>query len=85
MDLSQALPVGLRVCDVDAAGDAADMAANDLAVAHQLDARRVTYTDRAEIGLLEIAVDPEGVGVDERDFILPDIGVVPNCASRLVT
>src|SRR5271169_5366132 len=37
VDLSQPLTVRLRVRDVDAAGDAADMAANDLAVAHQFD------------------------------------------------
>src|SRR5260370_26891489 len=76
VDVGEPLPVGLRVCDVDAAGDAADMAANDLVIAHQLDAGRVAYLDRLEIGLLEIAVDPERVGVDERDLVLPDIGVV---------
>src|SRR5215472_13833729 len=55
----QPLPVGLCVRDVDAAGDAPDMSANNLTVAHQLDAGRVAYLDPVEIGLLEIAVDPE--------------------------
>ena len=45
-------------------------------VAHQLDARPGRRRGSAEIGLLEIAVDPERVGVDERDLVLPDIGVV---------
>jgi hypothetical protein len=34
-------PFGCALCDVDAAGDAADFPANDLAIAHQLDAGRV--------------------------------------------
>src|SRR6516162_3169632 len=55
----QPLPVGLCVRDVDAAGDAPYMAANNLGIAHQLDTRRVAYLDPVEIGLLEIAVDPE--------------------------
>src|SRR5712675_1796014 len=52
------------------------MTANDLAVAHQLDAAWVAFTDRAEIGLLEIPVDPKRVGVDERDLALTDGDVV---------
>jgi hypothetical protein len=47
-----------------------------LAIAHQLDLGRVADADRREIGLLEIAVDPERVGIDERDDVCPDIGVV---------
>src|SRR6266446_5910900 len=76
VDRGEPLPVGLRVRHIDAARDAADMAANDLGVAHQLDAGRVTDLDRLEIGLLEIAVDPERVGIDERDLVLSDICVV---------
>src|SRR6516165_3672381 len=76
VDVGETLPIGLCVYDVDATGDAVDMPAHDLAVAHQLDASWVADTDWLEIGLLEIAVHPERVGVDERDFILPDIGVI---------
>ena len=76
IDRGEALPVWLRVGDVDAARQAANMTANDLAVAHQPDAGWVAFADRAEIGLLEIAVDPKRVGVDERDLILPDGDVV---------
>jgi hypothetical protein len=50
---------------LDAAGDAADVSPNDLAVPHQLDGRGVAFMDLFETGLLEIAVDPEGVGVHE--------------------
>jgi len=53
------LPIGLCVRDIDAARDAADMTADDLAVAHQLDAGRVAHLDRLEVGFLEIPVDPE--------------------------
>src|ERR1700680_4428952 len=53
--------IRLSVRDVDAASDAADMATNDLAVAHQLDGCLVAFTDSAKTGLLEVAVDPEGI------------------------
>jgi len=65
VDRGEALQVGLRVRDIDGARDAADMAANDLAVAHQLDAGGVALVDPLEHGLLEIAVDPERVGIDD--------------------
>jgi hypothetical protein len=52
------------------------MAANDLAIAHQFHLGRVADLDPVEAGLFEIAVDPERIGVDERDLVLPDIGVV---------
>ena len=70
------LSVGLRVRNIDAAGDAVDMTAHDLALAHQLDAGGVADADRFEIRLLEIAVDPERVGIDDGDDVRPDIGVV---------
>src|SRR5580700_493626 len=63
--VGQPLPVRLRIRDVNATGDAVNMAVNDLVIAHQLDAGWIAYLDRLEIGLLEIAVDPERVGVDE--------------------
>jgi hypothetical protein len=36
----------------------------------------VADADRLQTGLLEIAVDPERVGIDEGDDVRPDIGVV---------
>src|SRR5215470_4773228 len=68
----QPLPVGLCVRDVDAAGDAPHMSANNLTVAHQLDAGRVAYLDPVEIGLLEISIDPERIRVDDGNLILAD-------------
>jgi hypothetical protein len=52
------------------------MATHGLAVAHQLDARWIADADRFEIGFFEIAVDPKRVGIDERNDVGPDIGVV---------
>jgi len=43
------------------------MATNELAVAHQLDRRQVAVMDPAETGLLEIAINPERIGVDDGD------------------
>src|ERR1700730_19274134 len=78
-------PCGVRlyVWDVDATGDAADMTTNELAVAHQFDGRRVAVVDPAETGFLEVAVDPKGVGVDEGDQPLADIGVVPELGQQI--
>src|SRR6516164_2045385 len=59
VDLSQPCPVWLRVRNVNGACDAVDMTANDLTVAHQLDAGGVADPDRLEVRFLEIAVDPE--------------------------
>jgi hypothetical protein len=36
VDVGEALPIGLRVRNINAAGDAVDMAAQDLRVTHQL-------------------------------------------------
>jgi len=50
--------VRLRVRNIDwLAGDAVDMTAHDLAVAHQLDLGRISHPDRCEVRLLETAVD----------------------------
>jgi hypothetical protein len=46
IDGGEPLPIGLCVRDVDAAGNAVDVAAEDLAVAHQFDAGRVADADR---------------------------------------
>jgi hypothetical protein len=48
VDVGQPLPVGLRVLNVDAAGDTVDMTAHDLAIAHQLDLGRVADADRLQ-------------------------------------
>src|SRR6516164_10431056 len=48
VDTGKTLPIGLRIRDIDAAGDAADMAAEDLAVAHRLNADVVADADRLE-------------------------------------
>ena len=76
VDVGKPLPVGLRVRNIDAAGNAVDVTADNLAIAHQLDLGRVADADRFEIRFLEIAVDPERVGIDERDDVRPNIGVV---------
>ncbi len=76
VDRRDPLRVRLRVRDVDAAREAADVAGQDLAVAHQLDPRRVAHLDLADVGLLEITVHPEGIGIDHGDLGLPDGGVV---------
>ena len=49
--IGKPLPIGLRVRDIDAAGDAVDMAARNLAIAHQLDAGWVADADRLELSL----------------------------------
>src|SRR3954471_12076223 len=53
VDIGDPLPVGLRVGDIDRAGDAVDMAAHDYGIAHQLDLGRVADMDRVDVGLLE--------------------------------
>src|SRR5262245_24775187 len=67
IDGSNALTVGLCVRNVDRASDAVDMTTQNLAVAHQFDLRRIANPDGSKVRLLEISVDPEGVGVDHRD------------------
>ncbi len=53
--------IRLRVRDADAPGDAVDMAANELAVAHELGLRRIAHVDPAQVDLLEIPVNPERI------------------------
>jgi hypothetical protein len=48
-------------------GDAVDMPRNKLAVAHELDNCWVVFMDTAKAGFLEIAIDPERIGVDNGD------------------
>jgi hypothetical protein len=47
-----------------------------LGLAHQLDLGWVAHLDPVETGFLEIAVGPERISIDERDLILPEIGVI---------
>src|SRR6202030_646905 len=66
------LIVGLRVRNADRAGDAVDVAAQDLAMAHQLDLCRVAHVYGRDVGFLEISVGPVGVRIDRRDGIDAD-------------
>src|SRR3954453_13871678 len=75
VDSSYPLIVGLRVRDVDRAGDAVDAAAHDLTMTHQLNLGAIAYADGSKIRLLEISVDPERVGVGKRNGICPDIHI----------
>jgi hypothetical protein len=74
--------IRLRVRDVDATGDAADMSSNELTEAHELDSCWIALMDPLETALLEIAVDPEGIAVDDGDYLLTDIGVVAELHQR---
>src|SRR5258708_29815203 len=52
------------------------MATNELAVTHQLDGCGVALMNPADTRLLEVPIDPEGIGVDDGDQLLTDSGVV---------
>ena len=60
--------VGRRVGDIDAAREPLNPAAQERAIAHELDRRRVAFLDAPERGLLEIGVDPVRVRVDDREL-----------------
>ena len=60
-----------RVGDVDATGDAGNVALYKGAVAHELDRRLVAGMDRLEQRLLEVAVHPVRIGIDNGDDALP--------------
>src|SRR5579871_3777429 len=55
----QSCLIRLRVRNIDAARDTIDVAANELAVTHQLDRRAIAFMHPAKSGLLEVAVDPK--------------------------
>src|SRR5215469_6459829 len=76
IDRREALRAGLRIGNVDAARDAVDVAADDVAVAHQLELCWIALADGAQRGLGEVRIDPEGIGIDERHLVLSDIGVI---------
>src|SRR5215831_9753265 len=69
VDLRESLRAGLRIGDVDAARDAVDVAADDVAIAHQLDLRRIALANGAQSRLGEVAIDPKGIGVDDADLV----------------
>src|SRR5215813_8731856 len=69
VDLRESLRAGLRIGDVDAARDAVDVAADNVAVAHQLDLRRIALANGAQSRLGEVAIDPKGIGVDDADLV----------------
>src|SRR5215813_661151 len=84
VDRREALRARFRIGNVDAARDAVDVAADDVAVAHQLELRRIALADGAQRGLGEVGIDPEGIGIDERHLVLPDIGVVAELREQRV-
>ena len=57
IDVGDPLSGGLRVRNVDGASDARDVTVQGLAVAHQLDARRITRADRSQVRFLEIVIN----------------------------
>jgi hypothetical protein len=59
VDVGDPLSGRLRVRNVDGASDTVDVAAQDLTVAHQLDACRIAHADRSQVRLLEIPVNPK--------------------------
>src|SRR5258708_10987930 len=75
----------IRLCvrNVNATSDAADMATNELAVTHQLDGCGVALMNPADTRLLEVPVDPEGIGVDDGDQLLTDRGVIAELRQQI--
>ena len=71
----------LRIRNIDAAIEALNMIANNLAAAHELRGGGVAFVDQAQAGVLEIAVDPERIGIGDGDFILSDIREVTGSAA----
>src|SRR5262249_21253084 len=69
VDVCDPLTRGLSVRDVDRARDAVDMTAQDLAVSHQLDLRRIADANGSKVCFLEVSVDPERIGVNQRDGV----------------
>jgi len=68
-------PLLIRLCirDLDSSRDAADMPANDLAIAHQEDDCRIAFGNRAERVFFEVGVHPKRIEIDKRDFTLSNI------------
>src|SRR5262245_40643101 len=68
VDLRESSRAGLRIGNVDAARDAADVAANDLAMAHELNLHRIALANGTQGGLGEIAIHPKRIRVDDADL-----------------
>ena len=76
VDVREPLLIGVCIRDVNGPRNAADVAANDLAIAHQFDLGGIAFADGGELRFLEIGVNPERIGIDNRDHALPDGRVV---------
>jgi hypothetical protein len=76
VDVRDPLMIGVCIRDVNGPRDPAHVAANDLAIAHQFDLGGIAFADGGELRLLETGVDPEGVGIDNRNHGLPDGRIV---------
>src|SRR5262252_2667075 len=83
VDLRESLRAGLRIRDVDAPCNAADVAADDVAIAHELDLHRVALADGAQSCLGEVAIDPKGIGVDDADLVLPHGRVIAELRQKV--
>src|SRR5208337_1981336 len=67
VDVREPLLIGVCIRDVDGPRDAAHVAANNLAMAHQFELCGIAFVDGGQLSFLEIGVDPKGVGIDNRD------------------
>src|ERR1700756_337905 len=76
VDLGKTELVGLRVWDVDTAGDANDLAANNFAISHQLDLRKIAVTDGRKLRFLEIGIDPIGICINNGNYVLSNVGII---------
>ena len=83
IDRGHPLIVGLRVRNINGAGNTVDVAANDLTVAHQLDLGWIPHADRCKVGFFEISVDPERISIDERNSVHPNIHVVADLRQQV--
>src|SRR6516225_10547248 len=69
VDICDPLTRSLCVRNVNCASDAVDVTTHDLTVAHQLHLSRIADADRSKVCFLEISVDPERVGVNQRNGV----------------
>src|SRR6202008_229478 len=76
VDLGKTELVGLRVRDVDTAGDANDLAANNFAISHQLDLRKIAVADGRKLRFLEIGIDPIRICINNGDYVLSYVGII---------
>src|SRR5215469_15999986 len=69
VDICDPLTRSLCVRNIDRASDAVDVTTYDLTVAHQLDLSRIADANGSKVCFLEISVDPERVGVNQRNGV----------------